>query len=150
MINDFRGDLTDISAKTATLVKCPSIHRAWIWTSTRTPLTFTFITLTIYLLIVEAQIPSYPGSLHMEFPYGAKRGRGFSVRTGWYCVNCLSACLIGASASLSWCLREGTASLTQALCFTHRVPARRVAPVAPVRGQFWWCGGLVSSESWAL
>ena len=36
---------------------------------------------------------------------------------------------------------------TQALCFTHRVPARRIAHVAPVCGQFWRCGGLVSWES---
>ena len=38
----------------------------------------------------------------------------------------------------------------QALCFMHNVPARRVAPFAPVRGHFGRCGGLVSSESLAL
>ena len=38
----------------------------------------------------------------------------------------------------------------QALCFTHHVPARRVAPAAPVREHFGRCGILESSESWAL
>ena len=38
----------------------------------------------------------------------------------------------------------------QALCFTHHVPARRVAPAAPVREYFGWCDILESSESWAL
>ena len=35
----------------------------------------------------------------------------------------------------------------QALCFTHPVPTRHVAPHAPAHGYFPWCGGLVSSES---
>ena len=38
----------------------------------------------------------------------------------------------------------------QALCFTHRVAARRVVPVAPERGHFGRCGILESFESWVL
>ena len=38
-------------------------------------------------------------------------------------------------------------SSEQALCFTHRVPAQRVALFARARGHLGWCGGLVSSES---
>ena len=41
-------------------------------------------------------------------------------------------------------------SHNQALCSSHRVPARHVVLVAPVRGHFGRCGTLESSESWVL
>ena len=34
--------------------------------------------------------------------------------------------------------------------FTHRVPARHIAPVMLMRGHFGWCGGLRSLANWAL
>ena len=44
----------------------------------------------------------------------------------------------------------GTEGEEQALCFTHHVPARRVAPAAPVRVYSGRCSILEKSESWAL
>ena len=53
-----------------------------------------------------------------------------------------------SNRSFGW--NESTVHCLKALCFTHRMPAQRVATVAPVRVHFGRCGGLVCSESWAL
>ena len=77
-------------------------------------------------------------------------------RSPWLCLAGVLAkrrawalMLLGAHPStVSWSLPVFISyHRNQALYFTHRVPARRVALVALVRGHFGRCVGLVSSES---
>ena len=42
------------------------------------------------------------------------------------------------------------ADYIKSLCFTHRMPAWRVALHTPSHSYFGWCGGLVRLESWVL
>ena len=51
---------------------------------------------------------------------------------------------------LSETISQNVEHYLQALCSAPRVPARRVAPVAPMLGHFGRCGILESSESWIL